>query len=347
MQGRIWNTLILCLLLTLTLPCFSAAKKDLYKTLGVSKGCSPTELKKAYRKAALKNHPDKVGPEQREKAEQKFKEIAQAYETLSDDNKRALYDQYGEKALDPQFTAFASGTSAQSTPFSTSQQTGGDFFSFFPQQEGPTQSGSFSSSFSSFSSSGPGGGIDLQDLLRKMMGGPNLGGGMNFQSFPRQTSRPSKQTYTRTVGCTLEDLATGRTKRLKVTHPVGDRVMKEIYVIELKPGWKEGTKIKFPARHGGFFPAMVFVVKEKPHSFLKRRGNDLWYKCEITKRQAERGAKLKIPLPTGELLEVTAEGPMESGHVMTVPNKGMPVRGGPRRGNLKIEFKVIESSRHA
>lgn len=317
------------------------------KTLGVSKGCSPTELKKAYRKAALKNHPDKVGPDQRDKAEQKFKEIAQAYETLSDDNKRTLYDKYGEKALDPQFTPFAAGAQ-QSTPFSSQQQTGGDFFSFFPQQQGgPTQSETFSSSFSSFSSSGgTSGGIDLQDLLRKMMGGPNLGGS-NFQSFPRTSPRPSKQTYTRSVACTLEDLAVGRIKRLKVTHPVGDQVVEEIYVIELKPGWKEGTKIKFPARHGGFFPAMVFVVKEKPHSYLKRRGNDLWYECKVTKRQAERGAKVKIPLPTGELLEVTAEGPMESGHVMTVPNKGMPIRGGPRRGNLKIEFKVIESSRHA
>lgn len=205
---------------------------------------------------------------------------------------------------------------------------------------------SFGSSFSSSPGGGATGGIDLQEMLRKMMGGPGagMGGGM-----PRQSPRrpPKQQSYTRNVACSLEDLAQGRTKRLRVTHPTEERIMEEIYVVELKPGWKAGTRIKFPARHDGYFPAMTFVVKEKPHAFLKRQGNDLMYKCEITKRQAERGAKVKIPLPTGEMLEVKAEGPIDDGHVTTVVNKGMPIRGGPKRGDLKIEFKVIESSRHA
>lgn len=84
---------MLLLVILKTLAYFALAKTDLYKTLGVSKGCSASEVKKAYRKAALKHHPDKAPPEQRDKAEKKFKEIAQAYETLSDDDKRALYDQ--------------------------------------------------------------------------------------------------------------------------------------------------------------------------------------------------------------------------------------------------------------
>lgn len=173
-----------------------------------------------------------------------------------------------------------------------------------------------------------------------MMGGPSKGG------MPRQSSAPKQQTYTRNVACTLEELAKGSTKRLRVTHPTETRVFEEIYVIALKPGWKEGTRIKFPPRHG-YFPAMVFVVQEKPHAFLKRHGNDLLYECPLTQRQAERGAKIKVPLPTGETIEVKAEGPMADGHVMTVQNKGMPIRGGPKRGNLKIRFKVKESSRHA
>ena len=308
----------------------------------------------------IQHHPDKVPAEDRDKAEKRFKEIAQAYETLSDDNKRALYDQYGEASLDPQFSPSpfsSSGGQPRSAQFSSSQphsaqfsfsssQQNGmpDVFSFF-QQGGPmprqsAQSGSFSP-FGRFSSSFGANDIDLQELIRQMMGGPDGGS-------PRQRPRPKKQqTYTRNVSCSLEELAKGGTKRLKVTHPIGDQLMEEIYVIDLKPGWKEGTRVKFPARHGGFFPAMVFVVKEKPHAFLTRHGNDLYYQCEITERQAERGAKIRIPLPTGETLEVKAEGPMDDGHVMTVPQKGMPIRGGPRRGNMKIEFKIIESSQHA
>lgn len=348
---------LISLLVLASLTCFAAAKKDLWKTLGVAKGCSSKELQKAWRKAALKHHPDKAPPDQRDKAERKFKEISHAYETLNDDNKRALYDQYGESALDPQFqpSPFSSSSSSgqqRSTHFSSSQHQGSmpDFFSFF--QEGPTtsrrQSASFSSSssFDGFSPSSGASGIDLQELFRKMMGGtPDTTGIPRRQQKPRRP--PKQQSYTRNVSCTLEELATGSTKRLRVTHPIGDRVMEEMYVIELKPGWKAGTRVKFPARHGGYFPAMVFVVKEKPHSFLTWRDNDLFYQCEITQRQAERGAKIRIPLPTGEMFEVKSEGPMEDGHVMTVPHKGMPIRGGPQRGNLKISFKVIESSRHA
>lgn len=348
------RTYLLCIIVPLLLSNAVIAKKDLYKTLGVNKGCSANELKKAYRKAALKHHPDKAPADQREKAEKKFKEVNHAYEILGDEEKRASYDQFGEAALDPQFSpspfSSSSFSSGQSRSSSRRQHQGEmpDFFSFFQQQQGGQTGGMPQSSFSSFgnsfsSSSTGAGGIDLQEMLRKMMGGPNLGGGM-----PRQKPRPPKQeSYTRNIACTLEELATGSTKRLRVTHPTEERVFEEFYTIELKPGWKAGTKIKFPARHDGYFPAMTFVVNEKPHAYLKRQGNDLLYKCEITKRQAERGVKIKIPLPTGETVEVKEEGPMEDGYVKTVVNKGMPIRGGPRRGNLKIEFKVIESSRHA
>ena len=102
-----FHQVLIALLVVIEIASLASAKKNLYSTLGVSKGCSSQELKKAYRRAALKYHPDKAPPEQREKAENKFKEISQAYEILSDDDKRSLYDQYGDRALDPHFTPFA------------------------------------------------------------------------------------------------------------------------------------------------------------------------------------------------------------------------------------------------
>ena len=320
---------------------YVASKTNLYETLGVTKGCSASDLKKAYRRKALKFHPDKVPPEKREKAEEKFKEIAKAYEILGNDDKRALYDQYGDAALDPHFrTAPQFSSSSFSSP---SQQETPDFFSFFQQQG--RQSSSQSDLFSSFESASPFGttNIDLQELLRQMMG---AGGNNDSQQGWNKPPRPKQtKSYTRKLPCTLQELATGATKRLRVG------TQKELYTIHLKPGWKSGTRIQFPPRNN--CPEMIFVVEEKPHSFLVRKGNDLHFTCSITACQAEkqRAMKIKIPLPTGETVEITTTpqggGPMEDGHVMTVPNKGMPIKGTTKRGNLKIEFKVMEQSSHA
>ena len=213
------KSLLIVFVVLIEISSFASAKTNLYSTLGVSKGCSPQELKKAYRRAALKHHPDKAPPEQRERAEAKFKEISQAYEVLSDDDKRALYDQYGDRALDPQFTPFAAQQQQQAyngaPPFTTSsssfpQPNGAmpDMFSFFSSAQNGGVGGS--SPFQ-FSSTGQGG-IDLDDLLRKMMGDT---GGFPTNTNTRQSRfhRPKRrkaQTYTRTVSCTLEELATGK-----------------------------------------------------------------------------------------------------------------------------------------
>lgn len=318
----------------------ASSRGGLYKTLGVSKDCSASELKKAYRKLSLKHHPDKVAPEKRQEAEAKFKEINEAYDTLSDDNKRTLYDQYGEAGLNPNF------------------QQGGGFGGFNPNdfrrqsgEENPFQFSGTSSngqegvqfSFGDMFGQG-GGGIDLSDIVRNMMGGRQ----------PPQKRRPpprSTKSYTRKLECTLEELANGVTKKLRVTHPVShspftnqQKIQEKIYKVKIKPGWKSGTKVRFPSANG--FPAMTFVITEKKHAFLERRGNDLWYRCKVTNRQAEKGAQIKIPLPDGEILNFSTkdEVPTKEGHTMTLRGKGMPIKGGPQRGNLIVEFHIVPQS---
>jgi DnaJ-class molecular chaperone len=324
-----------------------ASKTSLYETLGVQKGCSASDLKKAYRRKALKHHPDKVSPEKREKAEAKFKEIANAYEILQDDEKRARYDQYGDDAaLDPQFDNNSTPHFSSSTaPFSShsfhqsSQQEMPDLFSFFQQQPVGRQS----SHFSSFGSTSPFGttNIDLEELLRQMMGNNNVDS-RNAPPPPPPQSRPKQErtkSYTHNLSCSLEELATGATKRLRV----GTTGEKELYTIQLQPGWKSGTRVTFPPRNKNGLK-MIFIIQEKPHFFLKRQGNDLYYACKLTSSQANRGAKIRIPLPTGDVFEMQTQPQTHNGHVMTVPNKGMPIKGTTKRGNLKIEFKVMEQS---
>ena len=228
--------------------------------------------------------------------------------------------------------------------------------------------------FSPGSSGGSGGDfseIDLNEILRQMMGGVPMGdargsqfdgGGMNQQNPffghqgtpPRQQQhqthprRSEQQHYTRPVHCSLEDLCNGTTKKLKVSFP--SIQSEKIFTIKVQPGYKSGTKIKFPPSRSvdantGIeveYPAITFVISEKKHPFLQHKiGDDnLYWKCKLTSRQAERGAKLKLPLPDGSTLEVVSKAGTRSGEKMTVEGRGMTLKGGVAKGNVVIEFVV-------
>ena len=368
---------ILLFLLCSTSPSEAVAAASLkpYEALGLSRGCTQKDIKKAYRRAALKHHPDKVKECDREASEQKFKDVNQAYEILSDESKKSLYDKYGAAALDPNFNpAFAgfggggggggSGNGSRRRRSSAGPQPFP--FEFHPGGMGGATNGDTTIDISSF----------MEDLLKKEMGGAHGGSGssstplgaafsemfgsagftgmngMNgMGSSATSTAAPSAKEYTRPFYCSLEDLCAGCTKKLKVTHPsgreTGEQVMMErIYEIRVLPGMQARTKFKFKAQQG--FPPISFVLKEKGHSFLKRRNEDLIFDCHISPRQADRGAKLSIPLPTGETYKVSTEHrvPMNSGETMRISGKGMPIRrkkeGGPSRGDLIIRFHVIE-----
>ncbi|EED93499.1 dnaj-like protein subfamily B member 1-like protein, partial [Thalassiosira pseudonana CCMP1335] len=304
----------------------SASTTNLYQTLGLTKSATPSQIKKAYRSLALQHHPDKVPESQRAEAEHKFKEINKAYEWLSDDKKREMYDRYGERSLEAGFQP----------SFDMGMGSGGDFAH-----------------------------VDLNEILRQMMGGLNnmggpassstqgMGGGGTTSAFgnydaysgtQQQYQRKSNsKEYTRPVYCSLEDICKGCTKKLKVSFPLSGE---KIYTIHIRPGWKEGTKIKFPTSRSkndaGIqveYPPMTFVMKEKKHPFLQHRGNDLYWKCKLTSRQAEKGAKLRLPLPDGSTLEVSSKKDTTSGEQMRVSGRGMPMKNG-EKGDVVIEFMV-------
>jgi len=397
LQSSLSSSLLLLLLLTSLSSPTTAATSSLYQTLSIPKSATQSEIKKAYRKAALQHHPDKVPKDQRTKAEHKFKEISKAYEWLSDEKKRELYDRYGERSLDPNFSPLNAGMG------SAGGGGGGSGFHGFPGGSaagggGGTKTYSFNNGAGAaggfpggmFGGSMPGGGnfggfspgssggsggdfseIDLNEILRQMMGGVPMGdtrgsqfdgGGMNQQNPffghqgapPRQQQhqthprRSEQQHYTRPVHCSLEDLCNGTTKKLKVSFP--SIQSEKIFTIKVQPGYKSGTKIKFPPSRSvdantGMeveYPAITFVISEKKHPFLQHKVGDdnLYWKCKLTSRQAERGAKLKLPLPDGSTLEVVSKAGTRSGEKMTVEGRGMTLKGGVAKGNVVIEFVV-------
>jgi DnaJ-class molecular chaperone len=322
-------------------------QSSLYQTLGIPKSCKPEEVKKGYLKAALKHHPDKGGDEET------FKEINRAYEVLSDPEKRDLYDQYGQAGLD---ASANSGSQPQPGPGGTGMPPGGpEFFSsqFFGGQSSrnnnnPGQSyqsfnpGSFFGSAARPTSDG-GSNVDLQELLRQMMmdnGSASSSSGTNSRF---RANKPSS--YTRPLQCSLEELFCGATKKLKVD--LGGT--SKVYKIKLKPGWKAGTKVKFAATK--VLPAIMFVVKEKKHALFQRRGDDLIYRHRLEQPTRETPLHLDILLVDGTRWYRTIPvSYLRAGQSLTIPDHGMPIKGGPERGNLIIEFyddRDTRSKRHS
>ena len=345
-----------------------AKAASLYEVLGASKTSTPEQIKKCYRKACLQHHPDKGGDEDT------FKEVARAYQVLSDPQQRQLYDRLGEAGIDPSGNG---GTGPSSGAYSTSfdpnvfgrRTAGPGAESFFAQAFGGgpafrsfafNDAGPSSSFFSGAQSplgESPGVPHELEDLLHQMgMGGM---GGSSFSSFSggtagrRQPVNNHPPVYERSVSCTLEELYRGTTKKLKVSlAPAQSRV----YSLTIRPGYKAGTKLTFPAT--AQFPVqMVFAILEDPHPNLQRRGDDLVYRHRLARegaatRNAADPVELVVPLLDGTTWRrhIPANSSLlRAGQSLTVPDMGMPIRkpgtkdtsvtnAAPARGNLIIEF---------
>lgn len=350
-----------------------AEKRDYYEVLGVSKGASADEIKKAYRKMAIKYHPDK-NPGDKE-AEEKFKEAAEAYDVLSDADKRAKYDQFGH-SMGPQ--GFGGGA-------------GGGFYS----------SGGMSMEdiFAHFG-----------DIFGGRMGG--MGGFSGFEGAtggrPRQ--HVNKGTDLRiTVKVTLKDIMNGVDKKLKIPRMVAcphckgtgakdgtafhtcqrchgtgyiTRVQQSIFgavqseavcpecngegkIISEKCSYCNGTGIErkeevvsfhIPAgvedgmtltlrgqgnapRHGGVNGDLLIVIQEEKDSELIRDGNDLIYNLMLDFPTAALGGNADIPTVDGRARLKIAAG-TQPGKVLRLRGKGLPEMNSSNRGDLLVNVMV-------
>lgn len=198
--------------------------RDYYKILGVDKTANENEIKKAYRKQAMKWHPDK-NQNNKEKAEEEFKNVAEAFEVLSDPQKREIYDRFGEEGLKNGMGGMGGGGGAG---FSFTPSSADDIFQRF--------FGGGSGGFDSLFNSGLGGGGMSSGFTRFASSGS--------RDFFSDLNQPRKaRPITNTLSCSLEELYTGTVKKMKISRSLTDasgKTMKvsEIVEIHVKPDRK-------------------------------------------------------------------------------------------------------------
>lgn len=351
---------------------------DYYKLLGIDKNADDNEIKKAYKKMALKWHPDRNKGS--EEASKKFKEISEAFEVLSDKNKRTIYDQFGEEGLksggpvpgqgsgpDGGFSGFSGFPGGGGTTFTFTSGPGGSFSSggfapsdpqkIFEQMFGG--SGIFGSMGGMSGFGGMGGSSrsrsrtfhdddddDAMDGSFSSFGG--MPGGMPGASGARRQPRPAAPSeITRPLKVSLEDLYSGTVKHLKIGRRLRDGTSEDkVLDIQIHPGWKSGTKVRF-ARAGNEQPNgdaqdLVFVVEEKPHDRFIREGNDLICPVLISLVEALTGVpggKKVVELLDGRKLQVPVpSGVVKPGQTTTIHREGMPIR---KEGSVKNKGDLI------
>ncbi|KAK4745939.1 hypothetical protein SAY87_012251 [Trapa incisa] len=311
---------------------------DYYKILQVDRSAKEDDLKKAYRKLAMKWHPDK-NPNNKKDAEAKFKEISEAYDVLSDPQKRAIYDQYGEVGLKCQAPP----------PGPDDFAGGGSEFRFHPRNADDIFSEffGFSSPFGDGSRAGPSGfprGMFGEDIFASLRGGSGSAGD-GSASVPRKAPP-----IERTLPCSLEVLYKGTTKKMRISRDVIDSYgrpssVEELLTIEIRPGWKKGTKITFPEKgneHRGIIPSdLVFIIDEKPHGTFKRDGNDLVTTQKISLVEALTGCTVQLTTIDGRDLTVPINSIVSPTYEEVVKGEGMPIPKDPStKGNLRIKFNI-------
>uniref|UniRef100_A0A1A7ZP56 DnaJ (Hsp40) homolog, subfamily B, member 5 n=3 Tax=Nothobranchius TaxID=28779 RepID=A0A1A7ZP56_NOTFU len=267
-------------------PCLSIKPtgKDFYKVLGVTPDSNEDEIKKAYRKMALKFHPDKNSDAD---AEDKFKEIAEAYEILTDPKKRSIYDQFGEEGL--------------KNGIAPSQ--GNLFRNNFPSDPHATFSSFFHNSdhFDSYFSSDGDSEDDLFNPFRRFPFS-HLSGFAGYEAGQHKGQRRLQgDAIVHDLPVTLDDVMHGCAKQVKITrsrlNPDGRSLRNEEKVLNVvvKKGWKAGTRITFP-REGDETPNntpadITFILRDEDHPSYKRDGSNIVYTAQITLKEVRFSVK--------------------------------------------------------
>jgi len=338
--------------------------KDYYKILGVARGASDDEIKKAYRKLALKYHPDK---NQSAGAEERFKEIGEAYDVLSDSKKKQIYDQYGEEGLKGGMGG--SGGGHGGGPGGMPDFGNGGFSYSYHGDPRATFSQFFGGSnpFASFFSASPGGmggggpeGMDID--IEELIGGIGRGGGgiprgtgfgsSSYGGGPTKQAKVQDKTIEKEVAVSLEEIAKGAEKKMKISrriHHDDGRVSNEekVLKINIKPGWKAGTKVTFNQegdRVPGKIPAdIAFIIRDKPHPIFTRDGTNINYTYKIPLREALCGAVIQVPTLEGKKVGINCQGEViKPSSFKRLQGYGLPFPKEPsRRGDLIVKFEVL------
>jgi len=277
---------------------------DLYKDLGVARGATQDEIKKAYRKLAAQFHPDR-NPDNKG-AEERFKAVNRAHQVLGDAQKRALYDEFGEIALREGFDVEAARAYTRArSPFGGASRGSGS------------------------------GGFSFEDIL----GNGNIGdifGEMFRGGTGRNTRRATKgMDLTSEVSVDLISAIKGTMVTVSVHG-------KDSIQVRIPPGAGDGDKVRvaghgMPGHLGGSSGDLLLTVRVQPHPFFERDGLDLKLDLPLTPGEAFDGAKVSVPTPDGDVQLKVPKG-TQSGQVTRLRGKG--VQRKDKVGDLYVRFLV-------
>ena len=341
-----------------------AEKRDYYEVLGVSKDATPEELKKAYRQLALKYHPDR-NPGDKE-AEEKFKEAAEAYEVLSNPDKRARYDRFGHAGM-----SGASGFSGQGMSMDDIFSQFGDLFADFGL--GSFFSGSFGGGSRSGGTVRERGGnirvkvkLNLQEIEKGVKKKIKVnkyvpcehchGSGSEDGSTDTCPTCKGRGQVLRTVNSLFGQMqtastcpncgGTGRIIKNKCTHCHGDGIVKgeEVIEIDIPAGVGEGMQLTLRGKggagpHNGVNGDLYVLIEEEAHPELERDGSNLIYNLFISVPQAILGTEAEVPTVSGKVRVKIAPG-TQSGKILRLRGKGLPVVNGYGSGDLLVYVNV-------
>jgi DnaJ-class molecular chaperone len=294
---------------------------DLYQRLGLKRGASEAEIKKAYRSLAKQLHPDRN--KDNPKAAQRFSEVTRAYDLLSDKDKRAQYDR-GEidEEGNPKMP-FGGGFGGGGRPGGGGPQPGAGGFEGFSTNFGDS--------------------ADISDLFEGLFGGAARGGrGGGFGGFRQRAQPPQKGAdVSYRLKVPFIDAATLAPQRIKL----GDG---KTIDLKLPKGVENGTKIRLagkgepgPAGNGD----AIVTISIAPHPFFKRDGNDIRLGLPVTLREAVLGAKVKVPTPEGPVMMTIPKG-SSSGRVLRLKGRGFTGKTGARGDQLvTIEIHIPTGDR--
>ncbi len=322
--------------------------RDYYKTLGVERNVTDTELKSAYRKLARKYHPD-VNPNDKD-AEKHFKEINEAYQVLSDPEKRRKYDELGadwergasqEEMMRRYAQEAAAAASARRRAGGGPERfTGGGFSDFFEQFFGGGFGGR--SGFDSEATRAPDMRAEVHMRLADAIGGTkarlqlvaqdeclNCGGSGMVASEQRQ----GKSRLMRSIPCPVcgGAGAVAQPRTLEVTIPAG---VTDGSVLRLKG---QGGRAPRPEFNGDLF----LTVRIEPHPVFTVAGRDLRCELPIWDYEAALGAEVTAPTPGGGKVALKIPAGSQGGRVMRLRGRGIPARGREAAGDLLYELKIL------
>ncbi len=338
------------------------AKRDYYEVLGVTRSSSDQEIKKAYRQMALKFHPDK-NPDNKE-AEEKFKEAAEAYDVLSDPNKKSRYDQFGHQGV---------GGGSGGGPGGMNMD---DIFSHFGDVFGGAHP------FESFFGGGSGGnrryvsrgsnlrikvkltlqeiavGVEKKLKVNKHVAchicqGNGAQPGSSFQTCPTCKGSGQVRRVTNTI---LGQMATTATcgscsgegqiiaSKCKSCHGSGIERGEEVITVKIPPGVAEGMQLSVSgkgnaAERGGIPGDLLVVIEEVPDQNLQRDGNNLLHEIYINFADAALGTQIEIPTLEGKA-RIKIDPGTQSGKVLRLKSKGVPQVNSYHRGDLLVNINI-------